>query len=123
MPTIVLHGDKDSTVHPGNGARITAQCAADAELTLDSDATAQLADVEVRNGRVPGGYAYTQKVYRDAQGDAIIEDWLVHGGGHAWFGGNPRGSYTDPKGPDASKEMMRFFSSHALGPQQRPRPS
>lgn len=123
MPTIVLHGDKDQTVHPGNGERIIAQCAADAELMLDSNATDQLADVEVRNGRVPGGYAYTHKLYRDAQGDAIVEHWLVHGGGHAWFGGNPRGSYTDPKGPDASKEMMRFFSSHALGPQQRPRPS
>ena len=62
-----------------------------------------------RQGQVPGGHAYTCATYHDAGGRAIMEQWTIHGLGHAWSGGSLPGSYTDPKGPDASAEMMRFF--------------
>ena len=100
VPAIVFHGDHDATVHPRNGQQVASQCADRHDETLD---------VVVQRGQVPGGYAYTCSVHKDAAGRTVLEHWEVHGAGHAWFGGSPRGSYTDPNGPEAAREMMRFF--------------
>ncbi|WP_137172630.1 PHB depolymerase family esterase [Massilia sp. HP4] len=98
LPIIVFHGDRDTTVHPANGDELVAQGA----RHLAQPGMAE-------PGRVPDGHAYTRTLYPDQDGTVQAEHWLVHGAGHAWFGGNARGSYTDGKGPDASREMMRFF--------------
>jgi poly(hydroxyalkanoate) depolymerase family esterase len=100
VPAIVFHGDRDATVHPSNGAQVASQC-------VDRDDKS--IDVVVQRGQVPGGHAYTCSVHKDAAGRILLEHWEVHGAGHAWFGGSSRGSYTDPKGPDAAREMLRFF--------------
>ena len=100
VPAIVFHGDRDATVHPRNGAQVASQCVERHDASLD---------VVVQRGQVPGGHAYTCTVHKDAAGRIVLEHWEVHGAGHAWFGGSARGSYTDPKGPDAAREMLRFF--------------
>jgi len=102
VPAIVFHGDRDATVHPSNGAQLASQCV---------DADDGSIDVVVQRGRVPGGHAYTCSVRKDATGRTVLEHWEVHGAGHAWSGGSAAGSYTDPNGPDAAREMMRFFLS------------
>ena len=79
---------------------------------LGSDGALTAADgVRVTQGQVPGGHAYTQTTYSD-DADVLLEQWIVHGAGHAWFGGTAGCSYTDPLGPAASAEMVRFFSEH-----------
>ncbi|MGH8585226.1 MAG: extracellular catalytic domain type 1 short-chain-length polyhydroxyalkanoate depolymerase [Gammaproteobacteria bacterium] len=112
VPTIVFHGDRDTKVHPRNGDQVIAQW-----TTIHArDATHNQARVDprvtVQRGQVPDGHAYTRAIYHDVSGQAILEQWCVHGAGHAWSGGSSSGSYTDPKGPDAAKEMMRFFYEH-----------
>jgi len=104
IPTIVFHGDRDSTVHPANGDQIVAQSTGATRLTPS-----------VVRGRVPGGHAYTQTSLADPGGRVTSEHWAIHGAGHAWSGGSPAGSYTDPKGPDATREMLRFFLAHSVG--------
>jgi poly(hydroxyalkanoate) depolymerase family esterase len=105
VPTIVFHADRDSTVHPRNGDQVIAQ----------SGAGASGLRTEVQRGSVVGGHAYSRTLHTDAAGRAQLEQWVVHGGGHAWSGGSPDGSYTDPRGPDASREMLRFFLDHPRG--------
>ena len=56
------------------------------------------------------GHAYTRAIHYDHAGRLALEHWLVHGAGHAWSGGNAKASYTDPRGPDATREMLRFFA-------------
>ena len=101
VPTIIFHGDGDTTVHPRNGERLLAPLGG-------KDGPPP----RVSTRRAPGGYEYTRFTYRDGEGRDLAERWSVHGLGHAWSGGSHPGSYTDPKGPDASAEMVRFFRLH-----------
>jgi poly(hydroxyalkanoate) depolymerase family esterase len=103
VPTIVFHGDRDITVHPNNGDQI-----------LEHSIKTMSIQKKVHRGRVPGGHAYTRTIHIDASGRGIFEHWNIHGAGHAWSGGSPAGSYTDPRGPDAAREMLRFFLEHSL---------
>ena len=102
IPTITFHGDADRVVNPRNGRFIAARAL---------EPYSRLKRTE-RPGQVPGGRKYVRTTHRVGQGRALVEYWLVEGGPHAWSGGNPAGSYTDPSGPDASRAMIRFFLRH-----------
>lgn len=105
VPTIVFHGDQDSTVHPRNGDQVIAQASA-----ISAGAVRR----QVEQGQIPGGHAYTRTAFITTSGEEIFEQWVIHGAGHAWSGGSAAGSYTDPRGPDAAREMLRFFLAHPL---------
>lgn len=97
VPTIVFHGDGDKTVHPVNGEHVVAQ------------SRGKGGQVTVDRGQSSAGVAYTRTTERNSDDRPVSEHWVVHGSGHAWSGGSASGSYTDPRGPDASREMVRFL--------------
>ena len=101
MPTIIFHGDRDKTVHPINGDQVAVHSRAGAEMSTS-----------VRRGQSSGGIGYSCTVHADASDTPVLEHWALHGIGHAWSGGSPDGSHTEPRGSDASCEMLRIFLEH-----------
>ena len=53
VPTIVFHGDRDTTVHPRNGHHVIAR-----------SRRATHARTQVHHGRIPGGHAYTRSLHQ-----------------------------------------------------------
>lgn len=100
VPMIIFHGDADRTVNVKNAEDL-------AEHSTSSYSHAQIS-VEVS---AAGGLAFTRSVAKIASRAPVMEYWKLHGSGHAWSGGDSAGSYTEPRGPDASKEMVRFFAA------------
>ena len=117
LRVIVFHGTSDYTVYPVNGDQVAAQWAQTNDYIddgSDNNSVDATADSTTR-GTVTNGYTYTRYVYNDAAGKPLLEKWMVDTMGHAWSGGSTAGSYTDPKGPNASQEVWRFFSAEGSG--------
>jgi len=103
IPTIIFHGDSDSTVNASNGAKVAAQA------TSAYASSGEFLREQALPRKSACGREFTATRYLDGSGHALVEHWVVHGASHSWSGGNSGGSYTDPKGPNASAEMVRFF--------------
>ena len=105
VPTIAIHGMADGTVHPSNGKAVIAQ-------SLHAFGALK---TTTRKGTSAGGRTFRQTSHSNSEGRAMCEHWEIDGAGHAWAGGQPQGSYTDPTGPAASDAMLQFFQQHAQG--------
>ena len=103
VPMIIFHGDSDATVDHANADQL-----ANGALPAGGDRP----HTRTTRKGVPGGHEYTRQVHTDRDGTPLVEQWTIHHAGHAWSGGSPYGSYTDPQGPDASTEFRRFFAQH-----------
>ena len=100
VPLLVIHGDADTVVAPVNAEKLIASRLAAGDVTDRGRPSAR--------GRV------TRTEHRTADGTVAAASLIVRGGGHAWFGGSPAGSYTDPDGPDSSTEIVTFLAQHRL---------
>jgi poly(3-hydroxybutyrate) depolymerase len=106
VPLVVVHGDADRTVAPGNGEAVVRSALTGAGRAGSARST----------GRVEGGHAWTRERWSEPGGRVRAESWTVHGMGHAWSGGRAGGSYADPAGPDACAAMLAFFGFTADAP-------
>jgi poly(hydroxyalkanoate) depolymerase family esterase len=102
IPGIVFHGEADRTVRSSNGDRVVLQL----QQRFETGGTAL-------TRRVVNEPTHTTTTFHAGDGRVLIEHWLVKGGGHAWFGGEPAGSHTAPSGPDASTRMVEFLLAHS----------
>lgn len=106
IPTIVFHGDNDGTVTSRNSKAIV-------DHVVGAHGGHAVLAPSSHDG-VTAGRRYVRTVYGAGGGsNPPVEHWTIRGGGHAWSGGSSSGSYTDPQGPNASAEMIRFFYTHA----------
>jgi poly(hydroxyalkanoate) depolymerase family esterase len=101
--TMVIHGDADATVNVSNGAAITRHAVRAFEQGGHRLQAQPVMSVE------RGGRRCTHRAFCDELGMPLVEECVIHGGGHAWSGGHAEGSFTDRSGPDASEEFVRFF--------------
>jgi poly(hydroxyalkanoate) depolymerase family esterase len=114
VPSIVVHGGDDRTVAPVNGDQVLAQAMAANRRAAPDRCEFDLGrPASTSQGRVDGGHAYEHSRWTDRRGAPMHESLKVEGLGHAWSGGLPGGSYTDPRGPDATEAIWRFFAAVA----------
>ncbi len=114
VPVILFHGTADYTVAPINAHQILSQWAQTNDRAsdgLDNNNIDDTAD-QTLPGTVSGGRSYTQYIYKDTAGKTVMEKYMIEEMGHAWSGGSTSGSYTDPKGPNATKLSWNFFKNH-----------
>jgi poly(hydroxyalkanoate) depolymerase family esterase len=110
MPLIVLHGTLDDRVSLVNADQTIAQWSkTNACLAAERAENGFALTEKIIEGKVPDGYAYHRHIYVEADARLLMEKWLVQGLGHAWSGSPKPSRYGDPKGPNASAEIWRFF--------------
>jgi hypothetical protein len=79
VPAIIFHGDRDTTVHPDNGAQAV-------ERAFGTTRTRRRCIA----GRYPAGHGRARTTRVDGERE-ILEHWNIHGAGHAWSGRIRRG--------------------------------
>jgi poly(hydroxyalkanoate) depolymerase family esterase len=117
MPAIVFHGTADTAVSLVNAEQAITQWGKTNECLAAHHGEDGFALTErIIDGQVLNGHAYQKRVYVEGDSRLLMEKWVVQGLGHAWSGSPQPSKYGDPKGPNASAEIWRFFSESGPNP-------
>jgi poly(hydroxyalkanoate) depolymerase family esterase len=109
--SLVIQGSADLTVAPANALEVLRQSMAANHLAAPHGDKHDVARPDSSSRlRSDGGLAYTHSRWLDQHGAPMHELLEIDGLGHAWSGGTPGGSYTDPRGPSATDAICAFFS-------------
>lgn len=121
MPVIVFHGDADPYLNPANADQVIVQWAKTNDYLDDGqdNNSVKSEPAETIAGSIPAGHSYTRSVYNDRSGRLLLEKWIIKGLGHAWSGSPAAAPFADPKGPNASFEMWRFFGEASCSPKAK----
>ena len=115
VPVIVFQGDADRTVWAGNGDTVVRQWLTTSRLASGGGPEYDFARPHASNAdRAPGGLSYEVRSWNNKAGRPVVQYWVVSDLGHAWSGGASAGSYTDPRGPSATRAMCDFFDQTGM---------
>lgn len=111
IPVMIIHGSKDQVVNPVNADQVAVQWAQINRLGEEQflDQFHIIQPDRIKKGLI-NQRKYQRHLYCDQMGVPVIEKWIIEGLDHAWPGGNPSGSHTDPLGPNASQILWGFFN-------------
>ena len=117
VPSIVFHGTADGVVNPINGDQVVRQWMETNRLVSNNAYQPDFTQpTKVDNGQVPDGHGYTVSTWDDNRGNEMQEYWHITDMNHAWSGGSVLGSFSDPRGPDATRAIWTFFANHRRMP-------
>jgi poly(hydroxyalkanoate) depolymerase family esterase len=115
LSLVVVQGTADPRVAPVNAAHLLAQWHQTNRMAAGTgpDSAVLPPPESVQHHAPPQGLPSAEYTYRSA-GGSVFKQYMVEGLAHAWPGGSSQGSYTDPRGPDASRLLVEFFLQHAM---------
>jgi poly(hydroxyalkanoate) depolymerase family esterase len=113
IPALVIHGDKDASLHPRNGEEAVVQWVGVHNLLRARSALPVLQE-STTESRTENGYEVTEQTWPDDRGRSVVTFIRVAGLGHAWSGGSAKGSFADERGPDASRRIAALMSAHPV---------
>jgi poly(hydroxyalkanoate) depolymerase family esterase len=115
-PLLVIHGEQDQAVAPVNARRLTAAWLAATGRGVPDEAggSDRLPEPALDESHAPNDSRSWRLRAWTGPGPRV-ELRTVEGLGHAWSGGDPTGTYTDPKGPSATEWAVEFFRRSSAG--------
>jgi poly(hydroxyalkanoate) depolymerase family esterase len=108
VPTLVIHGDRDTTVNPVNADHIIEQLQTRAEFIDPICGALTRCDKQRIESE---GRRYEQQDYT-RRGRVELRKILVEGLGHAWSGGDARHEFNDAEGPNAGRLILNFVTQY-----------
>jgi poly(3-hydroxybutyrate) depolymerase len=115
MPIIIFHGMNSPLMSPVHAFQIENEMKTFNDL-LD-DGTINNSYFKSQNVvTVPDSetYGYTLYTTTNFEGDVFIERYMINNLNHNWSGGLAGLPYNDPKGPNATEMILKFFKRFGL---------
>lgn len=115
MPIIIFHGMRSPLMSPMHAFQIESEFKVLNDF-LDNGLrdNSYFLDKNVENFPETEKYGYNKYSIIDQEQEVLIERYMINDLAHGWSGGAPNLPYNDPKGPDATGLIIKFFKANGL---------